>query len=117
MGETSNGQRARLVRPADRELLGSVRFRHSERPPIHEIAALFATRVESEYILQSIPDPMSGDEVERERHHLEESQKLAASDNRDVRAIGEAGINIYTPRVAAAEQKAREREIRGDIWY
>jgi hypothetical protein len=63
------------------ELLGHVGFRPTDRPTIEEIAALLADRVEPELIISSLPDTMSGDEVEVAQYRLDESQKLAASDD------------------------------------
>jgi hypothetical protein len=99
------------------ELLGHVGFRPTDRPTIEEIAALFADRVEPELIISSLPDTMSGDEVEVAQYRLGESRKLAASDDADIRAVGEAGVRLYTPVLEAAKKKAREHELRGEIWY
>jgi hypothetical protein len=99
------------------ELLGYVGFRPTDRPPIEEIAALFANRAGPELILASIPDTLSGDDVEVARYRLDESQKLAESDNADVRAVGEAGVRLYTSVFEAAKKRAREHELRSEIWY
>jgi hypothetical protein len=99
------------------ELLGHVGFRPTDRPPIAEIAALFANRAGPELILASLPDTLSGDNVEVAQYRLDESQKLAEFDNADVRSIGEAGVRLYTPVLKAAKKKAREHELRGEIWY
>jgi hypothetical protein len=60
---------------------------------------------------------LSGDDVAVAQYRLDESQKLAESDNADVRAVGEAGVRLYTPVLKAAKKKAREHELRGEIWY
>jgi hypothetical protein len=99
------------------ELLGYVGFRPTDRPPIEEIAALFANRAGPELILSSLPDTLSGDDVEVAQYRLDESQKLAESDNADVRAVGEFGVRLYTSALVAAKKEAREHELRGDIWY
>jgi hypothetical protein len=99
------------------ELLGRVGFGQSKRPPIEEIAALFANRAAPELILASLPDTLSGDDVEVAQYRLDESQKLAESDNADVRAVGEAGVRLFTSALEAAKKKAREHELRGEIWY
>jgi len=97
-------------------LLGHVGFRPTDRPPIEEIAALFANRARPELILASLPDTLSGDDVEVAQYRLDESQKLAASHNADVRAVGETGVRLYTSALEAAKKKAREHELRGEIW-
>jgi hypothetical protein len=99
------------------ELLGHVGFRPTNRPPIEEIAALFANRAAPELILAALPDTLSGDDVDVAQYRLGESQKLAESDNADVRAVGEAGIRLFTSALEAAKEKAREHELRGEIWY
>jgi hypothetical protein len=58
------------------ELLGHVGFRPTDRPPIEEIAALFANRAGPELILASLPATLSGDDVEVAQYRLGESQKL-----------------------------------------
>ena len=52
---------------------------------------------QTELILASLPDTLSGNDVEVAQYRLDESQKLAESDNADVRAVGEAGVRLYTP--------------------
>jgi hypothetical protein len=47
---------------------------------------------------------------------LEESQKLAESDNPHVAQIGELGVETWVGRLAAARKEAREAEIRGELW-
>jgi hypothetical protein len=99
------------------ELLGHVGFRSTDRPPIEEIAALFANRAAPELILASLPDTLSGDDVDVAQYRLNQSQKLAECDNADVRAVGEAGSRLFTSALEAAKKKAREHELRGEIWY
>jgi hypothetical protein len=99
------------------ELLGYVGFRTTDRPPIEEIAALFANRAAPELILASLPHTLSGDDVDVAQYRLDESQKLAESDNAHVRAVGEAGVRLFTSALQAAKKKAREHELRGEIWY
>jgi hypothetical protein len=77
---------------------------------------LFADRVEPERILASLPDTLSGDEVEVAQYMLDESQKLAESDNPQVRAVGDEGVRLATVRLEAAKKKAREAELRGEVW-
>lgn len=103
--------------PDPAALLGRVGFRPTPRPSIEEIAALFAGRVQPELILTSLPDPLSGDEVEVAQYMLDESQKLAESENPKIRAVGEQGVRTYTERLEEAKRKAREAELRGEIWY
>jgi hypothetical protein len=102
--------------PNPNALLGHVGIRPTDRPNIEEIAALFADRVEPERILASLPDTLSGDEVEVAQYMLDESQKLAESDNPQVRAVGDEGVRLATVRLEAAKKKAREAELRGEVW-
>jgi hypothetical protein len=100
-----------------RELLGHAGFRPTDRPPIEETAALFANRAAPELILASLPDTLSGEDVDVAQYRLDECQKLAESDNADVRAVGEVGVRLFTSALEAAKKKAREHELRGEIWY
>jgi hypothetical protein len=102
--------------PNPNELLGKFGFQRTECPPIEDIAALFAGKAEPERILASIADPMTGDEVELAEQMLEQSQKLAESDNPHVAQIGELGVETWVGRLAAARKEAREAEIRGELW-
>ncbi|TQL69410.1 hypothetical protein FB381_3315 [Nocardioides albertanoniae] len=102
--------------PNPNELLGKFGFQRTDRPDIEDIAALFSGNADPEHILASIADPMTGDEVELAEQMLEQSQKLAESDNPNVAKIGEGGVQTWTVRLAAAKKEAREAEIRGNFW-
>ncbi|OPX11994.1 hypothetical protein B1790_06020 [Mycobacterium sp. AT1] len=85
--------------------------------PIEALARLLAPRGVSPLSIAVRVELGSqwGEEHERVQGYLEQMLLLAESDDRDVAAVGSAGVRHYEPRLEEARARFREAQVRGDL--
>lgn len=98
-------------------LLGPLTIGAPPRLADEEMALVFAPHAGPDLIIASLPDPPSDGGIETAQHRLKQARELAASNQPEVAATGEAGVEIFTTRLADARKHAREQELRGNDWF
>lgn len=98
-------------------LLHATRFQFGKRYPLKVLAIMLRP-------LQWQPDDLlwtleagsfSGEEHQRLQRHLEECRELAEAPEPDISRLGQRGLEIFEPRLAAAKGAARRAEVHGTL--